>query len=61
MTMKNEKKHLTVLSYGGGQDSTALILKVIHDESFRAKYIPGDFIVVMADTGNEHKETIEYG
>ena len=48
---------LTVLSFGGGQDSTAILYKFIHDESFRAKYAPCNFIVVMADTKNEHKET----
>jgi 3'-phosphoadenosine 5'-phosphosulfate sulfotransferase (PAPS reductase)/FAD synthetase len=58
--MKNKNKKLTVLSYGGGQDSTALLLKAIHDNDFISKYISGDFLVVMADTGNEHQETIEY-
>lgn len=53
-------RHLTVLSYGGGQDSTALILKAIHDNDFISKYIPGDLLIVMADTGNEHAETTEY-
>ena len=53
-------KILTVLSNGGGQDSTALILKSIHSSEFRSKYIKGDFLIVMADTGNEHPETTEY-
>jgi 3'-phosphoadenosine 5'-phosphosulfate sulfotransferase (PAPS reductase)/FAD synthetase len=56
MFLKN-KKQLTVLSYGGGQDSTALMLKALHDNDFISKYIPGDFLVIMADTGNEHSET----
>lgn len=48
---------LTMLSFGGGQDSTAILYKLIYDEKFRAKYAPEDLIVVMADTGNEHPET----
>lgn len=51
---------LTVLSYGGGQDSTAILIKLIHDPKFRAKYAPEKLIVVMSDTGNEHNETYEY-
>jgi len=53
-------KQLTMLSYGGGQDSTAILFKVIYDPSFKAKYVKGDFIVVMADTKNEHDHTDEY-
>lgn len=50
----------TILSYGGGQDSTAILYKIIYDKQFREKYIEGDLIVVMADTKNEHEHTIEY-
>jgi hypothetical protein len=46
-----------MLSFGGGQDSTAILYKMIYDKSFREKYAPNDLIVVMADTGNEHKAT----
>ncbi len=48
---------LTVLSFGGGQDSTAILYKAVYDEEFKAKYILGNFIVIMADTRNEHYET----
>ena len=51
---------LTMLSFGGGQDSTAILYKLIYDENFRNKYAPEDLIVVMADTGNEHGETYEH-
>lgn len=51
---------LTMLSYGGGQDSTTILYKCIYDPEFRKKYAPGDLIVVMADTKNEHKETYDY-
>ena len=51
---------LTVLSFGGGQDSTAILLKLIRDPGFKAKYAPGDFLVVMADTGNEHTATTDH-
>jgi len=48
---------LTILSFGGGQDSTAILYKLIYDKKFRKKYAPNDLMVVMADTGNEHLET----
>jgi 3'-phosphoadenosine 5'-phosphosulfate sulfotransferase (PAPS reductase)/FAD synthetase len=53
--------NLVVLSYGAGQDSTALLLMALYDKAFRNKYI-GDrrFIVITSDTGNEHPETYKY-
>lgn len=48
---------LTVLSFGGGQDSTALLYKYVYDADFRARYAPGRFLVVMSDTNDEHPET----
>lgn len=54
--MKSSNK-LTVLSYGAGQDSTAILYKLIYDQEFRTIYAPNDLIVIMADTGNEHPET----
>jgi len=51
------KTKLTMLSFGGGQDSTAILLMLIHDKAFREKYAPGKLIVVMADTRNEHHDT----
>jgi 3'-phosphoadenosine 5'-phosphosulfate sulfotransferase (PAPS reductase)/FAD synthetase len=48
---------LTVLSFGGGQDSTTILYKFIYDRDFRAKYAPDELVVVMSDTGNEHPET----
>jgi hypothetical protein len=54
--MKNHNP-LTVLSFGAGQDSTAILYKLIFDKSFRKEYAPGKLIVVMADTGNEHQKT----
>lgn len=53
-------KPLTVLSYGAGQDSTAILLKLIHDKKFRDEYAPGDLLVVMSDTGNEHAHTYRH-
>lgn len=53
-------KSLTVLSFGGGQDSTALLWLYIMDESFRKKYAPGDFIVICSDTGDEHDYTYKH-
>ena len=53
-------KELTILSYGGGQDSTALFYKYVYDADFRKKYAPGHFAVVMANTGNEFPQTIQH-
>lgn len=53
-------KELTILSYGGGQDSTALLLKGIHNTQYKKRYIKGDYLIIMTDTGNEHKKTNEY-
>jgi len=59
--LRGRDPKLVVLSYGVGQDSTAILFKIIYDSSFRKKYV-GDarFIVVTADTGNEHPETYRY-
>lgn len=51
---------LTLFSYGGGQDSFTILLLLIHDPVFRAKYAPGDLQVVMSDTGAEHTHTYEH-
>ena len=51
---------LTVLSFGGGQDSTALLYRYVYDLAFRAKYAPNDFVVIMADTGDEHPSTVAH-
>ena len=51
---------LTMLSFGGGQDSTAILYKYIHDAKFRAAYAPEDFIVIMSDTGDEHASTYKH-
>lgn len=48
---------LTVLSYGGGQDSTAILYKLIYDKAFYNKHVSGTLLVVMAATGNEHDYT----
>lgn len=55
-----KKRELTVLSFGGGQDSTALLYKIIYDPAFKAKYVKGDLLVIMAQTGNEHEETYKH-
>lgn len=50
----------TFLSYGGGQDSTAILFRIIYDEEFRKKYVRGRLLVGMAETGNEHASTYKY-
>jgi hypothetical protein len=51
---------LTVLSYGIGQDSWAIMVKLANDAAFRAKYAPGRLVIVSAATGNEHADTMEH-
>jgi hypothetical protein len=54
-------REILFLSFGGGQDSTALLFKYVFSGSFRADYV-GDrqLVVLMADTQNEHDATIEH-
>lgn len=54
------KKGLTVLSFGGGQDSTTILVKMITDPNYKKRYAANHFIVVMADTGNEHDSTYQH-
>ena len=51
---------LTILSFGGGQDSTAILYKIVNDPEFKQKYVDGGLIVLMADTMNEHDETYQH-
>jgi hypothetical protein len=46
-----------MLSYGGGQDSAAILRLLIHRPDLRQRYAPNRLIVVMADTGDEHAAT----
>lgn len=57
---ETDQAALTVLSYGCGQDSYSLLLRYIHDRSFKEKYAPLGFVVVMASTGDEHPETMKH-
>ena len=60
LTIQRENEpepQLTMLSFGGGQDSFAILYKLINDPVFRKKYAPNDFFVAMSDTGNEHPHT----
>lgn len=51
---------LAVLSLGGGQDSTAILYKLMYDADFRETYASEDLLVIMSDTGNEHPETYSH-
>lgn len=51
---------LTVLSYGIGQDSWSLLLSCAFDPEFRAKYAPGNLVVLSSETGDEHPETYRH-
>ena len=50
---------LAVLSLGLGQDSTAILLKLIYDKEFRQKYAPNRLLVVTAETNDENPKTYE--
>lgn len=53
-------KLLTVLSFGGGQDSTYILYRIIRDPEYRAQFVKGHLLVVMTDTGNEHDYTYQH-
>lgn len=55
-----ETKALTVLSYGAGQDSTAILYRIVLDPAFGKQWVKGNFIVVMSNTGNEHPHTYRH-
>ena len=57
---KNPNPQLTLLSFGGGQDSWAILYSLIYDPEFRKKYAPNDLVVAMSDTGNEFPYTYQY-
>ncbi|SMP86043.1 hypothetical protein SAMN06313486_10183 [Epsilonproteobacteria bacterium SCGC AD-308-P11] len=58
--MKENFSDLTILSFGGGQDSTTILYKLIFDEIFKATYSSTRLLVLFADTGNEHPFTYQY-
>jgi len=52
-----DTRELTLFSFGGGQDSWAILLMLIFDKAFRKKYAPNRLLVKMSDTGWEHPKT----
>lgn len=58
--LENTFSNLTVLSMGLGQDSTAILFKIVFDAEFRARYAPEKLLVLFSDTGNEHPFTYQY-
>ena len=54
---RRRKPKLTILSFGAGQDSTAILYALAFDEEIRRKYAPNDLAVVFSDTGDEHPAT----
>lgn len=55
-----EPESLCLLSLGGGQDSTALLIKLLEDAEYRRYRAPGRLLIVMSDTGDEHPQTLEH-
>lgn len=58
--VKKHGKEPYNISFGGGQDSTAILYKIVLDKSFRECYVKGKLIVLMSDTGNEHPGTYQH-
>lgn len=54
------EKNITILSFGAGQDSTAILYKLVLDKTFRKQYVKGKLLVLMSDTGNEHPGTYSH-
>lgn len=52
-----KKIALTVMSNGGGQDSTTIIHKLLYDRNFYARHVKGDLLIVGSNTGDEHEHT----
>ena len=58
---QNPDRKLTVLSFGGGQDSSAILIRLLHDPEFYARHVGDDnLVVVMSDTGGEHPYTYDH-
>lgn len=57
MFIPEESRELTLFSFGGGQDSWYILLRLIFDKAFRKKYAPNRLLVKMSDTGWEHPKT----
>lgn len=52
---------LCVLSYGVGQESSALLMMYRYSAEFRERYVPdGRLLVIFCDTQDEHEETYAY-
>ena len=55
--MRIPQSRLTLISFGGGQDSTDIIYSICEDKAFRREYAPQDICCIMSDSGNEHPLT----
>lgn len=56
MELKNLKPTIGILSFGGGQDSTTILLKYIYESIYKYTH----FLVIMSDTGDEHPYTYSH-
>lgn len=55
-----EENRLSVLSFGAGHDSSALLELYLDDAAFRKRYAPNDFLVIFSDTMDEYPETYRH-
>lgn len=50
VNVENTFSNLTVLSAGLGQDSHAILYKIVFEPEFKKKYAAGRLLVLFADT-----------
>jgi hypothetical protein len=56
----SKKSFLTILSLGCGQESMAILLRLVFDPVFKEKYAPSRLLILFADTATEAPETYDY-
>lgn len=57
----NTKAKLSVLSFGAGTDSSAILEMLLENkDGFRDKYAPNDLLIIMSDTQDEFPETYKH-
>jgi hypothetical protein len=60
LSVESNHSALTILSLGCGQESTALLFRLVFDKEFKAKYAPNRLLILFADTHTEAPETYDY-
>ncbi|TDQ12206.1 adenine nucleotide alpha hydrolase family protein [Pedobacter metabolipauper] len=53
-------EELTFFSFGGGQDGTYMLYKMIRDQEYKKNFVKGRLVVAMSDPGDEHEHTYQH-